>query len=146
MTSGHDHPTPSEKADELAQLDIEAVECELIGGAVVVMGEIDAIPAALSRMPRLPVVDLDERVGAEEVRAGVESRYLGRIERQRYVRVAIVLPRPESRFQVLGPAADEKVSQWSDAGSPAEVLRADRVVGSILPTRIRSETKEVVLG
>ena len=46
--------------------------------------------------------------------------------------MAIVLACAESGCQVLDPGADEKVSQRSDAGAPAEVVRADGVIGAIL--------------
>jgi hypothetical protein len=39
------------------------IERELAGGAIVVVREVDAIPAALLRVSRLAIIDFDERFG-----------------------------------------------------------------------------------
>ena len=126
-----DHATAGQETDELTQVGIDAVERELAGGAIVVMGKVDAIPAALLRVLRLTIVDFDERVGSQEICAGVEARRFGRAERIRHVRVPIVLPLAELRRPGIDPATDEQVRDGPDAGAPTEMVRRDRVVGSI---------------
>ena len=98
------HATAGQNTDELAQVGIDAVERELVEGAIVVVREVDAIPAALFWIARLAIVDLDERVGSQEIGAGVEAGRFGRAERISHVRIPIVLAFAESRLQVLDPA------------------------------------------
>lgn len=117
----------------MTHVGIDAVERELIGGAIVVMREIDAIPASLLRISRLAIVDLDERLGSDEIDAGVETGHLGRRERARDIGNPIVLPFTESRRQVFQPAANEQVLDRSNTRATTEVVRANRVVGPFVP-------------
>ena len=143
---GRDHTAAGQETEELPYIRIDTVERELVPRAIVVVREVEAIPAALFRIERLAIVHFDERVGADEIGVRVHTGNVGRREHVSDIGISIVLPFTEPRVQVLEAATDEQVLDRPDAGAATEVVRPNRVVGPVVPVGIGTETKEVLLG
>ena len=126
------HAALAQEADCLPEIHVEAVERVSVERPVVEVAEFDAVPAAVARVARTPVVDLDVGRRPQEVRLRRKPRRRRVVEDLLDRGQRAILPGPDPVMHVLEPDADEDVApDGLVRGAPAEFLAAEREVALI---------------
>ena len=142
----HSTRRSARKLIALPEIHVEAVERVSVERPVVEVVEFDAVPAAVARVARTPVVDLDVGRRPQEVRLRRKPRRRRVVEDLLDRGQRAILSGPDPVMHVLEPDADEDVApDGLVRGTPAEFLAAEREVALIAAHGRRAEAV-VVLG